>query len=474
MPQAARCTLLPTLTSPPMPRDALRRWPAGQPLAALCSMPRTGSDPRWAGWSFLASPEPPVLIAATDPDPLGRLASAIQSTRQPGRVQEHPVPFVGGWMVALGYELGRFIEPTAAGTAERVDADWPWSIVLWRVPGALAYEHGAERWWSVGDVEAALLDRLRMPSGDANAETYVLAEPMPARLRAEYLAAVARGVEYIHAGDCFQVNLSHRIRAGFRGSPRALFGAMLEAASPWYGAYLEVPTASGLHAAMSVSPELFLDYRAATRSVTTRPIKGTRAGRTDPSELRSSIKDRAELAMIIDLMRNDLGRVCEIGSVRVDEEQAIERHGYPGSLGYPNTGVHHGVATIRGTLRPDRSAADLLRATFPGGSITGAPKVRAMQIIEELEPKPRGLYTGAIGYLSDCGNISLNIAIRTAVVRAGQLTFGAGAGIVADSIPEQEWQETLDKAGFLSSVATTHAPTSVHTTRCVSAQEQSA
>ena len=465
-------------------------------------MPQTGSDPRWAGWSFLTSPEPPVLIAVTDPDPFGRLAAAIQSTRLPGRVQEHPVPFVGGWMVALGYELGRSIEPTAAGTAERVDADWPWSIVLWRVPGALAYEHGAERWWSVGEANAALLDRLRMPSGDANAETYEMAEPMPARSRAEYLAAVARGVEYIHAGDCFQVNLSHRIRAGFRGSPRGLFGAMLDAASPWYGAYLEVPTAGGLHAAMSVSPELFLEYRATTRSVTTRPIKGTRAGRTDPSELRSSIKDRAELAMIIDLMRNDLGRVCEIGSVRVDEEQAIERHGYPGSPnrvppsgspaspsrksqtrfgepGYsepdhPNTGVHHGVATIRGTLRADRSAADLLRATFPGGSITGAPKVRAMQIIEELEPTPRGLYTGAIGYLSDCGNLSLNIAIRTAVVRSGQLTFGAGAGIVADSIPEQEWQETLDKAGFLRTVATTHAASSVHTARRVSAQEQSA
>ncbi len=410
-------------------------------------------------------------------------------------------------MVALGYELGRSIEPSAAMTDDRMDADWPWSIVLWRVPGALAYEHGAERWWSVGDANAALLDRVRISSGCTNAATYELAEPMPARLRAEYLAAVGRGVEYIHAGDCFQVNLSHRIRAGFSGSPRALFGAMLDAAAPWYGAYLEVPTASGPRAAMSVSPELFLDYRAATRSVTTRPIKGTRVGRTDPSELRSSIKDRAELAMIIDLMRNDLGRVCEIGSVRVDEERAIERHGWSGSgwsgspnrtpdliasgsnnkasnvrLGepdhpsqkQPNTGVHHGVATIRGTLRTDRSVADLLRATFPGGSITGAPKVRAMQIIEELEPSPRGLYTGAIGYLSDCGNISLNIAIRTAVVRAGQLTFGAGAGIVADSVAEQEWQETLDKAGFLRSVATARASASVHSARRVSAQEQSA
>ncbi len=454
-------------------------------------MPQPGTDPQWAGWSFLASPEPPICIRAADSDPLGRLEKATNSTRLADENQVHPVPFVGGWVVALGYELGRSIEPTAAIDNERVDADWPWSIVLWRVPGALAYEHGAARWWSVGNMNDALLDRLRTAASDAEVSVYELAEPMPARSRAEYLAAVTRGVEYIHAGDCFQVNLSHRIRAEFGGSPRGLFGTMLDAASPWYGAYLEVPTASGLHAAMSVSPELFLDYRAATRSVTTRPIKGTRAGRIDPSELRSSVKDRAELAMIIDLMRNDLGRVCEIGSVRVDEERAIERHGYPGSLGYPGPpnrvldsrlgepgyqehGVHHGVATIRGTLRADRSIADLLRATFPGGSITGAPKVRAMQIIEELEPTPRGLYTGAVGYISDCGNISLNIAIRTAVLRSGQLTFGAGAGIVADSIPEQEWQETLDKAGFLRSVATSPAIASVYTARRASAQEHSA
>jgi para-aminobenzoate synthetase component 1 len=422
----------------------------------------------------LASPEPPVLIGAPDSDPLDRLTKAVRATRLTGGTREYPVPFVGGWVVALGYELGRSIEPTAAVADDRVDADWPWSIVLWRVPGALAYEHGAERWWSVGGADRPMLDRLQAVTSDAGASAYELAEPMPARSRAEYLAAVARGVEYIHAGDCFQVNLSHRIRAEFSGSPRALFGAMLDAASPWYGAYLEVPTASGPHAAMSVSPELFLDYRAATRSVTTRPIKGTRAGRIDPSELRSSVKDRAELAMIIDLMRNDLGRVCEIGSVRVEEERAIERHGWSGTPDGETPGVHHGVATIRGKLRTDCSAADLLRATFPGGSITGAPKVRAMQIIEELEPTPRGLYTGAIGYLSDCGNISLNIAIRTAVVHGGQLTFGAGAGIVADSIPQQEWQETLDKAGFLRSVATARAPASVRTTRRVSAQEQSA
>ncbi len=317
---------------------------------------------------------------------------------------------------------------------------------------------------------------------------FELGTPEPVRSREEYVAGVRRAVEYIHAGDCFQVNLAHRIGAAFRGSTRSLFARMLDAAGPWYGAYLELTRGMELHSALSVSPELLLSHDAHTGLVTTRPIKGTRPGSTDPDELRSSAKDQAELNMIIDLMRNDLGRVCRVGSVHVREHRAIERHG-SGRSGSPSrkaqrrgpAGVHHGVATIEGTLQDDRSRADLLRAVFPGGSITGAPKVRAMQIIEELEPFARGLYTGAIGSLSDCGNVALNIAIRTAIVRgvrtdepgrmdnvrSGTLSFGAGAGIVADSVPEQEWQETLDKAGVLwnlsqdapaVSIPRTHAP----------------
>jgi para-aminobenzoate synthetase component I len=484
MPSEVCCTPLDWLLTP---RDALRRWPSDQPLAALCSAPGLGEDPRWARWSFLASPEPPLTIGADDPDPIGRLVTAIDATRLATSIADLPVPFAGGWVVALGYELGRSVEPTAAVRASRVDPAWPWSIVLWRCSSVLAYDHAAGKWWSIsrGNQPATSPMTLASESSDA---TFKLAEPSPTRARSEYVAAVRRAVEYIHAGDCFQVNLSHRIGATFSGSTRSLFASMLGAAAPWYGAYLEVPQGRELHAALSVSPELFLDYDARSRSATTRPIKGTRPGRVDPSELRGSQKDQAELAMIIDLMRNDLGRVCEIGSVRVDEARAIERHGWSDHAAGGLEGVHHGVATIRGTVRRDRSAADMLRAFFPGGSITGAPKVRAMQIIEELEPEPRGLYTGAIGYISDCGNVSLNIAIRTALVRGmradadrtldriadGQLTYGAGAGIVADSVPEQEWQETLDKAGVLWSVASASASAAIRTRHVSRPQELSA
>jgi para-aminobenzoate synthetase component 1 len=315
---------------------------------------------------------------------------------------------------------------------------------------------------------------------------FVLSSPATAGSRSQYVEAVRRAVEYIHAGDCFQVNVAHHLEAAFEGSTRGLFGSLMGAASPWYGAYLEVVRGGDVRAALSASPELFLRYDASSREITTRPIKGTRTTEVGTAALEGSGKDRAELNMIIDLMRNDLGRVCDTGSVKVAEARAIETHASvdPDSSSWDRQsvvsaaapGLHHGVATITGRVRYDASLADVLRATFPGGSITGAPKVRAMQIIEELEPRARGLYTGAIGYVSDTGDVSLNVAIRTAVVRGtrgansaaiddvadGTLCYGVGAGIVADSVPEQEWQETLDKAGILRNLpartASAHVP----------------
>jgi anthranilate/para-aminobenzoate synthase component I len=247
--------------------------------------------------------------------------------------------------------------------------------------------------------------------------------------RSAYESAVARAVEYIGAGDVFQANLSQRFTVRPVDDARSVY-ARLPPAS--YGAFLNY----GRFAVVSNSPELFLRLGADGR-VTTRPIKGTRpVGPGMAEQLRDSAKDAAELHMIVDLERNDLGRVCEVGSVRVTQPRTIEAH--------PT--VLHGVATVKGQLRPGVTLVDLLRATFPGGSVTGAPKVRAMQIIDELEPVRRGPYCGAIGYLAGDGSAEFNVAIRTMTIRDGTAYVPVGGGIVADSDPAAEYDETIVKA----------------------------
>jgi anthranilate/para-aminobenzoate synthase component I len=199
---------------------------------------------------------------------------------------------------------------------------------------------------------------------------------------------------------------------------------------------------------ISNSPELFLRVTP-DRRVITRPIKGTRPRLPGMEiELRDSLKDQAELNMIIDLERNDLGRVCEVGSVRVSEPRSIEAH--------PT--VYHGVATVEGKLRPEVTFVDLLRATFPGGSITGAPKIRAMQIIEELEPVRRGPYCGAIGYVAPDGTMEFNVAIRTMILKDGMVHVPVGGGIVADSDPREEYEETLVKSRAMFAALGVSAP----------------
>jgi para-aminobenzoate synthetase component 1 len=260
--------------------------------------------------------------------------------------------------------------------------------------------------------------------------------------RGQYVSAVQRALEYIAAGDIYQVNLSQRFSAEFAGDASALFERVCETNPASYAAYMAWPDADGnVQAVLSSSPELFLQVRA--DQVITRPIKGTRPRGGDETDdatmreaLRNSEKDKAELAMIVDLERNDLGRVCEFGSVRVTEPRSLEAH--------PT--VWHAVGQVEGRLRADCSIADLIRATFPGGSITGAPKVRAMQIIEELEPTARSVYCGAVGYVGLNGDLTLNLPIRTMVLGAGRLHVQVGAGIVADSQPEAEYAETLAKA----------------------------
>ncbi len=256
-----------------------------------------------------------------------------------------------------------------------------------------------------------------------------------------YLDAVARVREYILAGDIFQANLSQRLEAPLEEDPWHLYRRLREVNPAPFAAYLEWEGA----AIASASPERFLLLDAEGR-VETRPIKGTTPRGLSPLHdaalsraLHDSEKDRAENLMIVDLLRNDLSRSCQPGSVRVPELFTLEHY----------RTVHHLVSTVVGALAPGRDAIDLLAAAFPGGSITGAPKVRAMEIIAELEPSRRGVYCGSIGYLSTTGAMDTSIVIRTLLALGGRVTFSAGGGIVADSDPESEYQETLDKARAL-------------------------
>jgi para-aminobenzoate synthetase component 1 len=253
-----------------------------------------------------------------------------------------------------------------------------------------------------------------------------------------YLDAVTRVREYIFAGDIFQANLSQRFEAPLAEPAWALYQRLRSRNAAPFAAYLDFPGA----VVLSASPERFLRVDV-DGDVETRPIKGTRSRGHGPEHdaalglaLTQSAKDQAENLMIVDLMRNDLSRVCAPGTVRVPELFALEHYAT----------VHHLVSTVVGKLAPGKDALDLLRAAFPGGSITGAPKVRAMEIIAELELSQRSIYCGSIGYWSLTGALDSSIAIRTAVARGGRVYFSAGGGIVADSDPEHEYQETLDKA----------------------------
>ncbi len=256
--------------------------------------------------------------------------------------------------------------------------------------------------------------------------------------RAGYLAAVQRAIDYTHAGDCYQVNLAQRLLHPATVPALELYGRLRERNPAPFGGFFAI----GSHAAIaSASPERFLQLE--NGAVETRPIKGTRPRGATPGEDRGraeellhSSKDRAENIMIVDLLRNDLGRVCSYGSVQVRAVCRLESYQY----------VHHLVSEVHGRLRAGLGSVDLLRAAFPGGSVTGAPKIRAMEIIAELEPTARGPYCGSLGYIGFDGTMDTNILIRTFTASRGWLQFPVGGGIVADSVPEQEYDETWHKA----------------------------
>ena len=399
------------------PLDVVAAWPADRPLMMLHS---GRGHPRWGRRSIIGSPR---KIVSFGDDPVADL----------DRLGE------GGFIGYLGYELGRHFEP-AAMASRPDDRGWPVAQFGW-CPDALHFDSRDRSWYGPPrhffDPAAGARDLGPFTTG-------VLRSSVTPD---EYMAAVARTIEYISAGDIFQANLTRRLTTSFEGSTRRLCVEAMMLSGAWYGAYLELPDGRCL---LSLSPELFLDAEAGTRRVVTRPIKGTRPAGVPDTELLGSAKDAAELHMIVDLMRNDLGRVCEFGSVRVPAARTIETH--------PT--VHHGVGEVTGRLRTDVTLAGLLRATFPAGSVTGAPKIRAMQIIDELEPVTRGPYCGAVGFVGAGGRVELNVAIRTLVLTGvrpegrwdqliGRLDYGVGGGIVADSDPAAEYRETVDKAEIL-------------------------
>ena len=432
------------------PEDVLIHWPVDRPLAAW-----------WSGWAQ-ADPHARWLLLA---QPSAVHAADAFSLPTPGILPppaEFPGPLGPGYLLAYSYDVGRGLEPLAQhAPAPRNDRGWPVQIMA-RCDAGLAYDRAQRRWHAFGQVApllAELAPRLRRSGSPRSYSPGTLASTTG---REAFIASVARAREYIAAGDIYQSNLAHRLTTTFSGSSRSLFADLARIAAPRFGAYLEFDLGRTRRAVACVSPELLLRFDPVSRRVESRPMKGTRPGGADPAELERNPKDRAELAMITDLMRNDLGRSCRLGSVRVDQERVLERHGHSPL----SPGVWQAISVVSGELAPGASLADVLRACLPGGSVTGAPKIRAMQIIDELEPVQRGLYCGSIGYLADSGHATFNVAIRTATITGSPkgeghardafadatLDYSVGAGIVADSDPASEWEETLAKASVLRTV----------------------
>jgi para-aminobenzoate synthetase component 1 len=355
------------------------------------------------------------------------------------------LPFSGGLIGHIGYDACATLHGPAAvspavghGAMPSARADYyRWAILQ---------DHNTRESCLVAEpgVAASCLDRVMalLAAPPPAPAPFALLQPFRANLESgRYATAFERLQAYIRAGDCYQANLARRFAASFDGDPFTAYRQLREVAGGAFSAYLEETPGQAL---LCLSPERFL---AADRGeVLTQPIKGTRPRHPDPGqdrriahELQHSSKDRAENLMIVDLLRNDIGRNCRIGSVQV--ETLFELRSYPG--------VHHLVSSVRGQLAPGKSVLQLLRDSLPGGSITGAPKRRAMEIIAELEPDSRQAYCGSVFYLSRNGRMDSNIAIRSLVADRGALLCWGGGGIVADSQCEQEMQETLDKVGPL-------------------------
>jgi anthranilate synthase component 1 len=391
-----------------------------------------------SGWDVLfAFPQDVTRISAADG--LRGLQAHPAMQLQPSSRPDQGLPFTGGWLCALAYELGGVFEPSA-GLAD--DGDFPLAWLA-RIPAAILLERASGQCVLVAESgQRALIDAM---AHDLAQDSHTIpALPPLATLQeddpAAFLAGVARIQDYIRAGDVFQVNLSRGWQAGFAAPlvPAALFARLMQRNPAPFSALLQTDD----WAIVSSSPERLVRL-GRDGWLETRPIAGTHPRSEDAAEdaalrarLQAHPKERAEHVMLVDLERNDLGRVCEPGSVNVAPLMDITSYRH----------VHHIESTVRGKLRAGMRVFDILRAVFPGGTITGCPKVRTMQIIHELEQTPRRSYTGSVGYINRDGSFDFNILIRSFLLRGRELSFRAGAGIVADSVAPRELDETRAKA----------------------------
>ncbi|MGG2397947.1 aminodeoxychorismate synthase component I [Pseudomonas sp. SH1-B] len=377
-------------------------------------------------------------------DFLQRLRGALQSLGEAEAPTEQSLPFVGGLIGYLSYDFGRRLEHLPGNSADDLGIeDAVFGLYAW----ALISDHQLGRTVLMFHPALPQSERQRL---QALFEAPCSEEPASFRLskafqadidESRYRQAIEQIQRYILAGDCYQVNFTQRFQAPCQGDPWTAYLALRQACPTPFSGFQSLGNGAAI---LSLSPERFI--KVSGGQVETRPIKGTRRRGSDAEddqaqaqELLDSRKDRAENLMIVDLLRNDLGRSCRIGSVKVPELFALES--------YPN--VHHLVSCVTAELAPDKDALDLIAGSFPGGSITGAPKIRAMQIIDELEPTRRGLYCGSLLYLDVRGEMDSSIAIRSLLVKDGKISCWGGGGIVADSDWQAEYQESITKVKVL-------------------------
>ncbi|MDG2055229.1 MAG: anthranilate synthase component I family protein [Phycisphaerales bacterium] len=435
-----------------------------RPQGRYCCMPdhKTTSCPLWSSYD---DSQPPFQPNDLTGQPLDDLDLLLSWTAVPPINDPQTSPFLGGWIASIGYELCSQLEPTVTPRPISPDrAHWPLLEMLW-CPTAFVHDADRDQWWAVGHWTESELETLMnaMALGENVGEQSIQCVSTNALISENaYVEKIDDVLDYIAAGDVFQVNLTQQFETTVTGSPRQLATRVACEPQAHFGAYLELGAQDGDTNARrwlaSLSPELFLSFNPQTREVKTRPIKGTLAANQPAQTLLDSEKDKAELHMIIDLMRNDLGRVCTFGSITVSRDRWIET--------YPT--VHHAIGEVTGVLKQGVQPGSLLKATFPPGSVTGAPKVRAMQIIRDLEPQPRGPYCGAIGLFGNDGSIELNVSIRTLWAYdesntlgnpiQAKMYYGAGGGIVADSNPQAEYKESLQKMAVVEDLLTLPTP----------------
>lgn len=376
-------------------------------------------------------------------DSLGYLEHVLRAPTLSRSVDADPAPFAGGAIGHFSYEFGRRL----LGQRDDSGRARPWPDYHFNIyPACYVYDHATGQATlraidtQVGAAALEILETALQKTPGREPEFHAGPDFTANRSREDYLAAVASIREAIAAGEIYQANLAQFFSTPASGDPATLFNRLRSVNPAPFSAYLD----QGDRTLLSSSPELFL--RTEGDRIWTRPIKGTRPRGADDAEdaarreaLLNSEKERAELLMIVDMERNDLGRLAKYGSVQVNELYHLESYAT----------VHHLIGEVEARLRPGVTLASLLQATFPGGSITGAPKWRAMEIIARHEPTPRDVFCGAIGWLGFNGDLELNIAIRTITCQEGRADFGVGAGIVWDSEPESEYEETLHKAKAL-------------------------